>query len=96
MTPALAVTWKDSPYIEINTLYPFSGGLILLSSYADSSVSSCDSGKRFAIHKDDSNYQVKASMLMAAFMAGKKVKLRYDARQAKACEAKVDRFLVIK
>ncbi|MEM9102186.1 MAG: hypothetical protein AAGB12_07665 [Pseudomonadota bacterium] len=89
-----AVTWKDSGYVEITQLYPYDGGLIVYPKYADTSVSSCDNGTRFAIYSTEPNYNVKASLLVAAFMANKKVNLRYDAEQPKICEPLINRFLV--
>ena len=94
--PCWSATWKDSPYVTINKMYPFDAGLIIYTSHADPTVSSCDNGTRFAIHYSDENYSVKASLLMAAFMSGKKVLLRYDSSQDKACEARVNRFIVNK
>ncbi|WP_394201673.1 hypothetical protein [Marinagarivorans algicola] len=87
---------KSSPYVVIERLYPFDRGLIFYTSYADTQVSSCDSGKRFAVLLTHENYQVKASMLMAAFMAGKKISFRYDANHRRSCEVPISRFLVNK
>ena len=84
-------TWKDSPYVNILKIYPNNGGLAFYPDYEDRSVSSCD---RFLIRKEDENYEVKVSALLAAFMSGKKVLLRYDSNQALSCSAAVDRFIV--
>lgn len=91
-----AVTWKDSSYAEVTTLYPVDSGMAFYTNHSDTSVSSCDNGRRFIILEADSNYNAKVGALMAAFAAGKKVKLRYDADQPKTCAAKVNRFLVQK
>ncbi len=93
---SFAGTEKSSPYVVIDRLYPFGGGLIFYTSYADTEVSSCDGGKRFVVLSTHENYQVKASMLMAAFMAGKKISFRYDANHKRSCEAPASRFLVNK
>lgn len=90
----IAATWKDSPYVEITKLYPYDGGLIFYTSHSDTTVSSCDGGTRFAIFDSSPNYQVKTSMLMAAFMANKKILFRYDSDQTKRCEASANRFIV--
>lgn len=91
---AHSITWKDSAYTEINHLYPVSSGLAFYTTYADASVSACDSGKRFIIPLTADNYDTKVSSLMAAFMANKKILLRYDSDQPRSCAAVVDRFLI--
>ena len=91
---AHGATWKDSPYVEITKLYPTDGGMAFYTTYSDTSVSSCDSGTRFGILSTDENYEVKVSTLLAAFMAGKKVLLRYDSSQEKQCSAIINRFMV--
>lgn len=92
---ATGATWKDTgSYLEISKIYPFDYGLIFYTSYKDTTVSSCDSGSRFMIHKNDENYNLKTSALMAAFMAKKKILFRYDADQTRACEARINRFLI--
>lgn len=93
---AYGETWVDSPYVAINKIYPTDAGLAFHPDYKDTTVSSCDSGSRFIISLTAVNYNVKASVLLAAFMAGKKVLLRYDADQVKACSAVVSRFIVNK
>ena len=65
-------TWVNSPYVTINKVYPSDGGLAFFPDYSDATVSSCESGSRFVIPLTDVNYNVKASVLLAAFMAGKK------------------------
>ena len=89
-----AATWKDSPYVEVNKLYPFDDGLAFYTSYKDENVALCDGGKRFYLPLTDKNYEVKASALLAAFMAKKKILIRYDLDQPKSCAAVVNRFLV--
>ncbi|WP_225311859.1 hypothetical protein [Vibrio diabolicus] len=91
---AFAVKWKDSPYVEIKKLYPNNGGLNFYTEYKDESVSACDGGYRFDIPASAQNYDTKVSVIMAAFMAKKKILIRYDAEQTKKCAAVVDRFLV--
>lgn len=91
---AEGATWKDSPYVTIERLYPHSEGMAFYPDYSDKNVSSCDNGTRFNLVASDENYEVKVSVLMAAYMAGKKVLLRYDSSQPKQCAAVVDRFIV--
>ncbi|WP_299004285.1 hypothetical protein [uncultured Shewanella sp.] len=86
--------WKSSEYVNIRTLYPFDKGLAFNTEHVDKALSLCDNGTRFFLSSEDKNYQVKASALMAAFMAKKQILIRYDEDQAPACEAKVNRFLV--
>ena len=93
-TVTYSEAWIDSPYVTINKVYPSDGGLAFYPDYKDATVSACDSGSRFVIPLTDVNYNVKASVLLAAFMAGKKVLLRYDTDQVKACSAVVNRFIV--
>lgn len=71
-SPAHAVKWKDSPYVEIKKLYPNNGGLTFYTEYKDESVSACDGGYRFDIPASAQNYDTKVSVIMAAFMANKK------------------------
>lgn len=94
--PMLAhgATWKESGYVEITKLYAYDLGIIFYTNYSDTAVSSCDNGSRFSIRETSENYPVKASMLMAAFMANKEILFRYDADQPRACEAIVGRFIV--
>ncbi|MBE0380407.1 hypothetical protein [Pseudoalteromonas prydzensis] len=89
-----SASWKDSPYVEVNKLYPFDDGLAFYTSYKDDNVALCDGGKRFYLPLTDKNYEVKASALLAAFMAKKKILIRYDLEQPKSCAAVVNRFLV--
>jgi hypothetical protein len=93
---AHGATWKESSYTDINQLYPVGTGMAFYTTYADASVSACDFGKRFIIPMTAENYGTKVSSLIAAFMANKKVLLRYDSDQPKACAAIVDRFIIAK
>ncbi|MDG3411782.1 hypothetical protein P5E37_12845 [Vibrio parahaemolyticus] len=80
--------------VEVKKLYPNNGGLTFYTEYNDESVSICDGGYRFDIPASAPNYNTKVSVIMAAFMAKKKILIRYDAEQTKKCAAVVDRFLV--
>lgn len=93
-SPAFAVRWKDSPYVEIKKLYPHNSGFAFYTEHKDETVSACDGGFRFEIPASAQNYDTKVSVIMAAFMAKKRILLRYDAEQTKVCAAVVDRFLV--
>ena len=93
-SPAFAARWKDSPYVEITKLYPHNSGFAFYTKYKDGTVSACDGGFRFEIPASAQNYDTKVSVIMAAFIAKKKILLRYDAEQTKVCAAVVDRFLV--
>lgn len=91
---ANAADWKWSGYVSIYKIYPTSGGLSFFPNYKDNSVSSCDDGQRFTLPLSALNYEVKASSLISAFMANKKVTIAYDRKQVKSCSAIVDRFIV--
>ncbi|WP_299491374.1 hypothetical protein [uncultured Shewanella sp.] len=86
--------WKSSEYVNILRLYPVDTGLAFITEHVDKELSLCDSGTRFLLAKEDENYQVKVSAMMAAFMAKKQILIRYDENQEPACEAKVNRFLI--
>ncbi|HHF2890005.1 TPA: hypothetical protein ACVO0J_004854 [Vibrio diabolicus] len=89
-----AVGWKWSGYVYIQKVYPSSDGLNFFPNYKDDSVSACDGGSRFILPLSTPNYEVKASALIAAFMANKKVTIAYNVKQTKSCSAIVDRFMV--
>lgn len=88
--------WKSSPYVEIVQLYPADSGLIFFTTHADTTVSSCEGGKRFYLPKTGENYNIKASVLIAAYMSKKKIFMTYDSSQPKSCAAVINRFIVQK
>ena len=90
----LFAAWKSSPYVEVTQLYPADSGLIFFTTHADTTVSSCEGGKRFYLPLTDKNYNIKASVLIAAYMSKKKIFMTYDSSQPKSCAAVVNRFIV--
>ena len=90
---SINAAWKSSPYLEILKVYPDDTGLIFFTSYSDTSVSTCDEGKRFYLPLDGKNYSVKASVLLSAYISKKKILFRYNSQQS-GCAAIVNRFLV--
>lgn len=90
----LYASWKSSPYVEVTQLYPADSGLIFFTTHADTTVSSCEGGKRFYLPLTDKNYNIKASVLIAAYMSKNKIFMTYDSSQPKSCAAVVNRFIV--
>jgi hypothetical protein len=83
--------WSGST--KITLLYPASSGMIFNTTYANTSLSSCDSGKRWVVVATNANYKAMVATLTAAFIAGKNVNLNITVNPP-ACEAVVNRFLV--
>ena len=86
-------TLQDAYYDEIATLYPADGGLIvILAQNRHTNQATCHGGREFLVSTSDQNYDVKASALMAAFLAGRRVSLLWDSKDA--CRAHINRFHV--
>ncbi|MCS4306781.1 hypothetical protein M2404_001106 [Rheinheimera pacifica] len=83
--------WSD--YTEITNLYPTDYGLAFNTLYKNLELSSCDGGTRFILNKDSAEYNTQVSVLIAAFMAQKRVNLYIEDLPAK-CFATVIRFRV--
>ena len=93
MSGAIGETWSGQT--RLKQLYPYAGGLIFLSDYANTSLSTCDGGTRFQIAKSHENYEVMVSTLMAAFMADKIISFNVDDQLA-TCMPSINRFMVVK
>uniref|UniRef100_UPI00404745A6 hypothetical protein n=1 Tax=Rheinheimera sp. TaxID=1869214 RepID=UPI00404745A6 len=86
-----AKTW--SGYTEITRLYPTKEGLVFNTAYKNTGLSSCDGGSRFVLDISATDYSTQASVLLAAFMAGKRVDLYIEDLPVR-CDAVVNRFRV--
>jgi hypothetical protein len=91
-TPAQAAEiW--SGYTKISYLYPASDGMYFNTVYANTSLSSCDSGTRWFIPTGFPNYNTLTAALIAAFLAGKQVNLNITVGPPQ-CGGSVNRFVV--
>lgn len=88
-----AGTW--SGYTEITRLYPTKEGLVFNTAYKNTGLSSCDGGSRFVLDIAATDYSTQASVLLAAFMAGKRVDLYIEDLPVR-CDAVVNRFRVVR
>lgn len=82
-----------STWTKVTQLYPTSAGLMFNTEYKNTEVSSCEGGSRFLLNPKNVDYQVQASVLVAAFMGNKEV-LLYISDAPVACNGVVDRFRV--
>lgn len=89
--------WAEpwSTLTNVIEVYPNTTGLVFVTSYANTQISTCDNGKRFSISKDHPNYDVMASAMLAAFMAGEKIVFHIESGQ-NGCQPTIDRFRVLK
>jgi hypothetical protein len=83
--------WSD--WTEIAYLYPANNHLMFITVYQNKSYSTCDNGGRFALNINNTDYKTQAAALMAAFTAGKEIKMVIIQASA-ACSATIDRFMV--
>ena len=92
----VSVAYADpwSGYTNITGLYPYVGGLIFNTEYANQELSTCDNGHRFQIAIDHPNYQLMSSALLAAFISGKQVNFNIESGQQPTCQPKINRFMV--
>lgn len=88
-----AGSWSST--VNVTKLYPYNGGLIFNTDYVNTNISTCDNGTRYSISIDHPNYQVLASAMMAAFMAGNKVVFNIN-DQNPSCMPTINRFMVVK
>ena len=84
-----------STLTNVIEVYPNTVGLVFVTSYANTQISTCDNGKRFSISKDHPNYDVMASAMLAAFMADEKIVFHIESGQ-NGCQPTIDRFRVLK
>lgn len=84
-----------STLTNVIEVYPNTAGLVFVTSYANTQISTCDNGKRFSISKDHPNYDVMASAMLAAFMADEKIVFHIESGQ-NGCQPTIDRFRVLK
>ena len=82
-----------SEWTKITQLYPTASGLMFNTVYKNTDVSKCEGGTRFLLNPANADYQLQASVLIAAFMSNKEVML-YIAEAPAACTGLVDRFRV--
>lgn len=78
---------------RITQVYPDASGFTFITTYANTAVSSCDNGSRWAISSSYPNYQVMVAALLTAFAAGKNVNLNITVYPAQ-CAGFVNRFIV--
>src|SRR5690606_3189624 len=84
-----------STLTNVVEVYPNTTELVFVTSYANTHISTCDNGRRFSISKDHPNYDVMASAMLAAFMAGEKIVFHIESGQ-NGCQPTIDRFRVLK
>ncbi|MGP9802139.1 hypothetical protein [Rheinheimera sp. NSM] len=82
-----------SGYTEVTNLYPTVEGLMFNTLYKNPQLSSCDDGGRFVLNMAVPDYNTQVSVLIAAFMAGKRVNLYIEDQPAR-CAAVIIRFKV--
>ncbi|CAH1540238.1 MULTISPECIES: hypothetical protein [Vibrio] len=94
--PGLASGWKNSSDLNIKGLYPADEGLYfyVTNESESSSTSTCDGDRRFLIPTSSQNYETKVSVMIAAFMASKSIRLRYEEEQSTDCSITVASFKV--
>jgi hypothetical protein len=83
--------WSGST--RITALYPATYGMNFNTVYANTSLSTCDSGTRFFIEPTHSNYDAMVAAVIAAFISGKNVNLNITVNPPR-CEGVVNRFVV--
>lgn len=82
-----------SGWTRITFLYPQSTGMNFNTAYANTSLSSCDSGTRWDISSAYPNYNTLVATLIAAFASGKEINMNITVNPP-ACAGVVNRFLV--
>jgi len=78
---------------KITNLYSTQETLIFATEYSNE-LSLCDNGRRFQLEPDADDYEVQVSVLIAAFMANKTIRMAIDDTQSADCDPKVNRFYV--
>jgi hypothetical protein len=86
-----AEVWSGAT--KLTALYPATDGMYFNTVYANTALSSCDSGTRWFIAAGSPNYATLTAALMAAFMADKQVNLNINVVPPQ-CGAVVNRFVV--
>ncbi len=77
---------------KITAVYPTSDALAFMTEYSHPQ-STCDNSTRFMIAMSHPNYDVLASVLLAAFHSGKNIRLNFD-QASPSCAVAVNRFQV--
>jgi hypothetical protein len=88
-----AYPWSGS--VEITQVYPYADGLIFITPYTNTEVSTCDGGRRFSISKSHPNYDVMVSTMLAAFVGGKRISFYINSGQ-NTCAPTINRFFMAK
>jgi hypothetical protein len=83
-----------TPWTTVSTLYPNSGGLAFMTTYANTSLSNCDGGSRWVIEPTHATYSLLSASLIAAYLAGKQVMLNITVSSGVPCAGVVNRFMV--
>ncbi|MCS4306759.1 hypothetical protein M2404_001084 [Rheinheimera pacifica] len=83
----------NSGWTKIRYIYPTGTGMLFVTEYKNTELSTCDGGSRFLLNINHPDYPTQVSALIAAFIAQKDVNL-FIVEQPPACHALVDRFMV--
>ena len=86
-----ATVWSGK--VKTLNVYPTSTALAFVVEYSHP-ISTCDDGGRFQLDENAANYNVLASTLLAAFMAGKEIRIGFGDTQTPTCSPIVNRFRV--
>ncbi|KPZ73119.1 hypothetical protein J8L86_12535 [Shewanella sp. MMG014] len=89
---AKASFWSENT--KILHLYPSASGMVFMTDYRNSDVSTCDNGGRYLIPLSHVNYDVLVSTLLASYFSGIKIRMNVDS-VTPACSPTINRFIVI-
>jgi hypothetical protein len=88
---AAADVW--SGYTEITRVYPTPTQLIFNTTYSNPK-STCEGGTRWRLDSSYPDYSTQVAGLLAAFMAGKQVRIVFQDTQAVQCSPIVNRYVI--
>lgn len=83
-----------TPLTSVEVVYPTQSMVQFMVSYSNPTLSLCGDGSRFALDPNADDYSAQVAALLAAFAAGKQLKLVLDDSQAPNCAPIVNRFMV--
>lgn len=86
-----AEVWSGDTRIE--QMYPAADGMYFITTYKNTSLSTCDGGGRWYIAASSANYQVMVASLLTAFASGKQLNLNITVNTPQ-CAGVVNRFIV--
>ena len=83
-------------YVEdiLDYVYPQPNAFYIKYDNASHPISTCNSGRRFAVALDHPNYDAIVSTILMAYQSGKKLRVYFSDTQPPACGATVDAVLV--